>query len=47
MLSEPNINKLNITEKYFGTLSSGQHAQIFTLTNAHGIKIKITNYCVL
>tara|TARA_R110000787_G_scaffold7932_2_gene26732 strand:+ start:313 stop:1407 length:1095 start_codon:yes stop_codon:yes gene_type:complete len=44
MLSEPNINSLNITEKYFGTLSSGQHAQIFTLSNACGIKIKITNY---
>jgi aldose 1-epimerase len=28
----------------FGTLSSGQSAQLFTLRNAHGIEVQLTNY---
>ena len=44
MPSEYVINNLNISQKNFGTLSSGESAQLFTLSNAHGIKIKITNY---
>ena len=28
----------------FGTLSSGQSAELFTLRNAHGIEVQLTNY---
>ena len=28
----------------FGTLSSGQRAELFTLRNAHGIEVQLTNY---
>jgi aldose 1-epimerase len=28
----------------FGTLASGQSAQLFTLKNAHGIEVQLTNY---
>jgi aldose 1-epimerase len=28
----------------FGTLASGQSAQLFTLRNAHGIEVQLTNY---
>jgi aldose 1-epimerase len=28
----------------FGTLASGQNAQLFTLRNAHGIEVQLTNY---
>jgi len=44
MPSKPIINKLNISQQYFGSLSSGESAQLFTLSNAHGLKVKITNY---
>ena len=37
-------NHLNITQRMFGTLSNGESAQLFTLSNAFGLKVKITNY---
>ncbi|HEY0527740.1 MAG TPA: hypothetical protein VGD02_02840, partial [Gemmatimonadaceae bacterium] len=28
----------------FGTLANGKAAEVFTLTNAHGIQMRVTNY---
>lgn len=44
MLSEPINNSLSITQRKFGTLSSGESVQLFTLSNAHGVLVKITNF---
>jgi aldose 1-epimerase len=44
MPNDPELNNLSITERNFGTLSNGESVQLFTLSNAHGIKIRITNY---
>lgn len=35
---------MNITEKLFGTLPSGEKVRIFTLSNNNSITVKITNY---
>lgn len=44
MPTKPSNNSPNITQGDFGTLSSGESVEIFTLSNASGLKIKITNY---
>ena len=33
-----------ITQSDFGTLQNGESAQLYTLENCHGVKIKISNY---
>ena len=35
---------MKITKEHFGFLPDGREAQLFTLTNDNGVKIKITNY---
>lgn len=35
---------LNIAEAPFGTLPGGEHATLFTLTNANGLVVKISNF---
>jgi aldose 1-epimerase len=44
MASQPKINRLNITQRAFGTLSNGESAALFTLSNTHGVRVKISNY---
>ncbi|TWX72598.1 aldose epimerase family protein [Colwellia sp. C1TZA3] len=44
MPNKPNINRLSITQQDFGTLSNGQSAALFTLSNANGVRVKISNY---
>lgn len=34
----------NITEQSFGTLSTGESARLYTLTNKQGMQVNITNY---
>jgi aldose 1-epimerase len=36
--------RLGVESVPFGTLASGQSAQLFTLRNAHGIELQFTNY---
>jgi len=38
------MGSCNISQQSFGQLSSGETAQLFSLTNSHGTCIKITNY---
>lgn len=38
------VTKTSVKKTYYGTLSNGQKADIFTLTNSNGAEIKITNY---
>jgi len=38
------MNACNITQQSFGQLSSGENAQLFSLTNQQGTCLKITNY---
>lgn len=35
---------VRIIEQDFGLLSTGKHASLFTLTNLHGMQVKITNF---
>jgi len=48
MLNESNNNGLNLSQCDFGTLahgnSRGENAQLFTLSNAQGVRVKISNY---
>lgn len=44
MSAKTNIKQLNITKSDFGRLSNGDSAQLFTLSNANDVRIKITNY---
>ncbi|MBA6296986.1 aldose epimerase family protein [Colwellia sp. MB02u-9] len=44
MPSQPKINRLSITQRAFGTLSNGESAALFTLSNTHGVRVKISNY---
>lgn len=44
MPTKPSNSSLRITQVDFGKLSSGENAQIFTLSNSSGLQIKITNY---
>jgi aldose 1-epimerase len=37
-------NGMNVSEKSFGTLSDGTSVKLFTLTNAHGMTVKITEF---
>jgi aldose 1-epimerase len=36
--------KSRITHREFGTISDGQVAELYTLTNAHGMEVSITNF---
>ncbi|WP_206485085.1 aldose epimerase family protein [Thalassotalea sp. G2M2-11] len=41
----PHLSTVNrITEQSFGQLSSGEQASLYTLTNCHGMQVKLTNY---
>ncbi len=44
MPSETSNKHLSIIQSSFGTLSSGENAQLYTLSNADGLCIKISNY---
>lgn len=44
MIAKPNIHYLSINQNDFGRLNNGKNAQLFTLSNTHGTKVKITNY---
>lgn len=44
MSNTDNISHLNISQGDFGRLSNGKSAQIFTLSNANGVRVKISNY---
>ncbi|MEQ9288121.1 MAG: aldose epimerase family protein [Cyclobacteriaceae bacterium] len=41
---KPVPGKASITQSDFGTLPSGEKATLFTLTNARGMKMTVTNY---
>ena len=41
-------NKMSITKESFGTTTEGTPVDLFTLKNAHGMEVKITNYgCII
>lgn len=42
--SEKGKYKMDITSEVFGTLADGQTVSLYTLVNANGMKVKITNY---
>lgn len=44
MTSTPNTDYLNIKQDDFGQLRNGDKVQLFTLANAQGTEVKITNY---
>ncbi|MGB1263705.1 MAG: aldose epimerase family protein [Cognaticolwellia sp.] len=44
MVNKANINSLTITQSDFGRLNTGENAQLFTLSNAHDVQVKISNY---
>jgi aldose 1-epimerase len=44
MPNELKHKTLSITQSNFGSLSNGESAQLFTLTNANGVRVKISNY---
>lgn len=45
MLNYTNMPTIvRVTEQPFGQLSTGDQASLFTLTNRHGMQVKITNY---
>lgn len=44
MFSKPKESSLDITQRNFGTLNNGDNVQLFTLSNANGTQVKITNY---
>lgn len=43
-LSEQEVNTVEIKSEPFGTAPNGQQVQLYTLTNANGMTVKITNY---
>ena len=42
--SEKGKYKMDITSEVFGTLADGQTVSLYTLVNANGMKVKVTNY---
>jgi aldose 1-epimerase len=38
------VKKMSITKQAFGKTKDGQPADLYTLTNAHGMQAQITNY---
>tara|TARA_R110000744_G_scaffold21536_1_gene55612 strand:+ start:1156 stop:2244 length:1089 start_codon:yes stop_codon:yes gene_type:complete len=44
MPTVPHISSPNITQCDFGKLRNGEIAQLFTLKNSHGVRVKISNY---
>lgn len=42
--SQKETVKMNIEKEVFGTTSAGETAYLYTLTNANGVEMKITNY---
>ncbi|MDO6388824.1 aldose epimerase family protein [Pontibacter sp. BT731] len=43
-LSKQEVNTMEIKTAPFGTAPNGQQVQLYTLTNANGMTVKITNY---
>lgn len=41
---EPDMNPVSIQEEAFGTLEDGREVSLFTLSNAGGMEVEITNY---
>lgn len=43
-MAQANGAKLNVSQSFFGQISTGATADLFTLTNAQGMVVKITNF---